>query len=468
MGTTVLDSFVLEFGLDATKFNDEQKRLMQQMQQLITQSQKGGMEIEAAGKKMMDVFGAMRREAIVAFGGFFGGKEILETVNHFAKLETGVARFGKIIGMSARDTMALAKSFEALGMNKESGMAAMNLMNDQIMNFIGKGDIPQMLRILGIEARGKGGQPLGVQESIMAVAENVKSRAGTDRQKAWFLKQGGASDDFISFIMEGPEKIKKLFDTQKAMLPNIDADIEKLKKYNEELAKFNTAWDKLGMALTRILAGPLGRLFGTIAEDIDKSSKQESFVTVEPGSVADSAVNWFKGKRAAASNYTDDDKKRLMNEIFGTEGVDPSVAYRVYKSEGAGGYVSKTDFDKAGNPNSFGDFQLHYSGDPKRPALGDIFSKETGLDARDPATTAAQYRFIAKWVKTHGWGDFHGAARVGIGKTQGIGKLGSGVTINNNVTVNDKSGDPGKTAGLTLQSVQRSNLAYATGTVAQG
>lgn len=466
---TVLDSFVLEFGLDASKFSDEQKKLMHQMEQLLNQSKKGGLEIEAAGKKMMDVFSAMRREAIVAFGGFFGGKEILETVNHFAKLETGVARFGKIIGMTARDTMAMGKAFEAFGINKEAGFAALGLMNDQIMNYLGKGVTPEMLRVLGIDAR-KNGRALKPDEAIMAVAENIAGRGGDARTKAWYLKQGGASDDFISVILEGPEKIRAVFEAQKKMLPNIDADIEKLKKYNEEMTKFSTAWDKLGMAVTRLLAGPLGRIFGGVAEGIDDATNPDKpFVTIDPGSPADRVRKWWNSaSNDVHSNLTDDDKRRMMNEIFGQEGIDPSVAFRVYQSEGKGGYVSKTDFDKAGNPNSFGDFQLHYTGDPNHPALGDIFTKETHLDARDPSTTAAQYRFIAKWVKTHGWGDFHGAARAHIGNREGINGKVSSITNNNHVVVNDKSGNPGKTAGLTLESINRANLAYAAGSVAQG
>ena len=335
-----------------------------------------------------------------------------------------------------------------------------------------------MFQVLGIDARGKDGKPLGVQEAIMAIAKDVESRPGDYRSKAWRLKQGGASDDFVSFIMEGSEKIKRLFNAQKSMIPDIDGDIAKLNKYQESMAKFNAGWNALGITITNLLAGPLGRFFGNLSDDINATSKEEHFVTLDKGSVADRVYKWFGGtphyadekggpsdpnvERKTPDTATVEEKKALIKSIFGSYGIDPEIAVRVAASEGL--YNPLGDKDRSGKPTSFGEFQLHYSGDPRTPALGDIFTKETGLDARDPSTRAAQYSFIARWVAKHGWGDFHGAAKSGIEKFQGIKGGGGGITINNNVTVNDKSGDPGKTAGVTLDSIRRSNMAYQVGT----
>ena len=90
-------------------------------------------------------------------------------------------------------------------------------------------------------------------------------------------------------------------------------------------------------------------------------------------------------------------------------GIDPDIALRVGNSEGLHKYIGDQG-------TSFGPFQLHYGG-----GLGDVFSRETGLDARNPATVNAQIDWYMAYVKTHGWHDDHGAARAGISNWQGVG-----------------------------------------------
>ena len=52
--------------------------------------------------------------------------------------------------------------------------------------------------------------------------------------------------------------------------------------------------------------------------------------------------------------------------------------------------------------------------------LGDRFTRETGLDARDPTTWKAQVDYALKTAKREGWSAWHGAAHVGIGGRQGL------------------------------------------------
>jgi hypothetical protein len=86
-------------------------------------------------------------------------------------------------------------------------------------------------------------------------------------------------------------------------------------------------------------------------------------------------------------------------------GIDPSIALRVYQSEGAGGYVGD-------NGSSFGPMMLHYGGVAPGgnavPGLGDEFTKATGLDARDPKTWRQQVDFALDRAVKDGWGAWHG------------------------------------------------------------
>jgi hypothetical protein len=121
------------------------------------------------------------------------------------------------------------------------------------------------------------------------------------------------------------------------------------------------------------------------------------------------------------SGVSYEDKEALKQYIryaAASRGIDPEVAVKVAMSEGLNTYVGD-------NGSSFGPYQLHYgnvaAGGNQVGGLGDTFTQQTGLDARDPATIQAQIDFTLDQAKRSGWGPWHGAARVGVGNYTGIG-----------------------------------------------
>lgn len=62
----------------------------------------------------------------------------------------------------------------------------------------------------------------------------------------------------------------------------------------------------------------------------------------------------------------------------------------IYRTEGLSCYVGD-------HGTSFGPFQLHYGG-----GLGDTFTRQTGLHARNQNTVPAQIIFMRRWGAAHG------------------------------------------------------------------
>lgn len=90
-------------------------------------------------------------------------------------------------------------------------------------------------------------------------------------------------------------------------------------------------------------------------------------------------------------------------------GINPDIAVAVARSEGLAHYVGD-------HGTSFGAFQLHIHG-----GLGDEFRKETGLNPADPKNEPAMIDWTLAHLRRTGWGPYHGAARAGIAKWEGIG-----------------------------------------------
>lgn len=87
-------------------------------------------------------------------------------------------------------------------------------------------------------------------------------------------------------------------------------------------------------------------------------------------------------------------------------GMDPDQAVRVFGGESG---LNPNAVGDGGS--SFGVAQLHYGGvapgSNSVSGLGDIFTNQTGLDARNPHTANAQIDFALDYAKQNGWGAWH-------------------------------------------------------------
>ena len=101
-------------------------------------------------------------------------------------------------------------------------------------------------------------------------------------------------------------------------------------------------------------------------------------------------------------------------------GIDPDIALRVAQSEGLNKYIGDQN-------TSFGPFQLHYKNNIpglSNAGMGDSFSRQTGLDARDPSTVHQQIDYALDHAAVNGWGAWHGwkgNSRAGLDGSKPIG-----------------------------------------------
>jgi hypothetical protein len=141
------------------------------------------------------------------------------------------------------------------------------------------------------------------------------------------------------------------------------------------------------------------------------------------------------------------EKEAFIRQSAVKAGINPDVAMAVARSEGFNSFSGD-------NGTSGGAFQLHVTPGGRGKAVGDQFKSLTGLDPLDPANEHEGIEFAMEWAKRHGWKDFHGAARTGVGDHQGIGEV--------NITVQTDSKDPrehGRVAADAFKSRVNSNIA---------
>jgi hypothetical protein len=127
----------------------------------------------------------------------------------------------------------------------------------------------------------------------------------------------------------------------------------------------------------------------------------------------------------------------FIRSAAAARGQNPDVWVALAKGEGFNQY--KGDPDATGAATSFGAFQLHYPGIGRNTAdgLGTMFTKETGLDARDPATERRQIEWSIDYARTHGLTDWHGWHGSKFANLSGGGSsTTTTVAINGPITIN--------------------------------
>lgn len=117
--------------------------------------------------------------------------------------------------------------------------------------------------------------------------------------------------------------------------------------------------------------------------------------------------------------------EQYIRQAAARRGIDPNIAVRVARSEGLAPGVWQSNVVKNGRrETSYGPYQLLVGG-----GLGDKFRRQTGMDPSDPSSVYAQVDFALDQASQGGWGPWYGAAKVGVGRWDGLrGSRSAGVS----------------------------------------
>ena len=114
--------------------------------------------------------------------------------------------------------------------------------------------------------------------------------------------------------------------------------------------------------------------------------------------------------------------ERTIAEEARLRGIDPDVAIRIFRAEGASAYQSTVQRSGRGSLGgreaSFGPYQLYIGG-----GLGNEYQRQTGRDLTQDNTSEGirnQIRFALDMAVTQSWQPWYGRGPAGVGRTQGL------------------------------------------------
>lgn len=449
---TVIDSLVLELGIDPKKFTQGQRDALQSLRTFEEEAEKQGKRVESQTRRLNDVMGNFKRELLTTAAVFFGGMGIKEFTGFITTLDASTARFGRTVNMAAGEVSAWQGAFQQIGGSAESANGALGGLSGEMNRFVltGQSSMLPVLSRLGISLFDQNRQLKTAGQLWLEIAD--ATRGMKDTEKAAFVGMiPGANQDMLNLIIKGRPAIEAYLRAAREAGGTTKESAAAAEEYQRSLAVLDRSASNLGRTLVTALVPSLTAAMDAMVKFIKGPSKeakdkfQTDYAPIAEKHGFDANADSFweqlasrtlglptksgrqykwgdpyvsQGAKTGASSFDEAgfiglggssstaEREAYIRKAAAAQGIDPEVAVRVARSEGLGGAYA------GDRGSSFGDFQLHYGGmaggGMAVGGLGDEFTRRTGLDAKDPSTWRQQADFALDQARKQGWGAWHG------------------------------------------------------------
>ena len=229
---------------------------------------------------------------------------------------------------------------------------------------------------------------------VVSAGQRDPDADGAEGMSASKMRAAASAGDLASFTqgVPNPDVAQAMYDKVRSgmnILERVSSVLETLRRLNQIRT--------IDPSVTR-----------HIVEQID-------YIKQEFGSKRQSLNEYAKG-------FTRSEMEREITKSAKKHGIDPSVALKVWRSEGGMHYQSNIKRDGKGSAGgreaSYGPFQLYTGG-----GLGNEWEKKYGKklsQSNDPDSIKQQIDFAMKKASHVGWKPWYGAAKAGINRYDGI------------------------------------------------
>lgn len=456
---TVIDSLIVEIGLDPAKFTSGQKAAIKSFSDAKDAAVKTGNAIEETGKRSAEYLNILSTKLLGVTALVVGGLGLDKLINQTIKQDAATGRLAYTLETSVGQLDKWRNAAYLAGGTSEGITSFIQGLTSEFQKFAitGESNLIPYFRGLGVNIADATGKMRPFDEIIHDVSSAV-AKLGPAQGAEW-LRSIGADQGSINLIIKGGDELERYLKLGAQFGTLTTAQAENARKLAQAQAEVNLAYTEWFRILLNSASGPLIKAAEGAASilqnrgNIDKRSLfgrlLDRFGLGKPEASATpaGASAGFPSKEERLAFYRSEATKR---------GMSPDVIEQLVKSEGLNGYVG----DRG---SSFGDFQLHYGGvaggGMAVGGLGDAFTKKTGLDARNSDTWKEQATFALDQMKSGGlspWHGWKGSPWAGIDRSGG----GSSSISIGNVNIHTQATDAPGIAATIKPAIEKSALSY--------
>jgi hypothetical protein len=238
---TVIDSLLIELGLDTSKFNKEQQKSVQELRKFDEQAQKTSKNTQQGAKNIGDSF-AKSRDALISLGvALVGFKGFTSFVQNMTTGNAALGRNANLLGLSAKELDAWGGVLGTVGGNLESFQSSLQNIESGLAN-IKLGDSAILTPLARLGALGAVDLNKNTVD-IYKLADAIKKVADQDKQLALSLSsQMGISKEMFMVLSQGSDKVRQLYGEQYKLSGINEKNTEQAQKLQAEWAKVKQAF----------------------------------------------------------------------------------------------------------------------------------------------------------------------------------------------------------------------------------
>jgi len=207
---TVIDSLMIELGLDTSKFSDAQKKAVESLRKTDEQANKSNQSIQRGAKQTADEF-TKAKDSIVALGtALLSFDAIKSFVMDMTKSNMQLGISSNLLNVSARELKTWAAVAEKAGAAPETFTNAMKTMQEQAALFhMGKGgqDFAQAFSILGLNAD----KDINNIGKISDALIKFRDKFGTKEAQNLAKTLGFGDDAAFNAMLKGGDALNELY-----------------------------------------------------------------------------------------------------------------------------------------------------------------------------------------------------------------------------------------------------------------
>lgn len=239
---TVIDSLIVEVGLDPKKYTEGRKQVSQDQKTVREDAVRTGKELEARGAQAAQFFGKIRGQAVALFTTLTAGKGLATFTADILKSDAATGRLSKSLGVATADLGAWQRVAQRTGGTAEGITGSLAGLVDQF----------EQIKLTGTSASAPYLQALGLkredlEDSSEALLKISDAMAKMDPRRARAFGQAlGFDQETISLLQRGRPAVEAMLRAEKARGGVSDESAAATEKMNRQLADLKNNFDQAG------------------------------------------------------------------------------------------------------------------------------------------------------------------------------------------------------------------------------
>ncbi len=223
---TIVDSLVIELGLDPSKFTRAQKDAVESFKKYNDELLKRGKLVEEQGKRLLETYSKVRTQILGVIAAFTAGMGISKFIDYNSKLTASIGRLSGVVHLSTEYLSAWSNIAVLTGQSAEGAQEAILGFTQDMERFsiTGESKLIPFLRALNITPFDPlTGKWKDMNEILLQISDSFSKM---DPARAMFFAQGMGLGGLFNVLRQGRPAVEKFLADQKKLgeVTKADAD----------------------------------------------------------------------------------------------------------------------------------------------------------------------------------------------------------------------------------------------------